>query len=194
MLLGGIWHGAGWTFIVYGLCHGSYVVIHQLWRIKVSGPLNLVGRRDYKAAAQVFTFLVVALTLVVFRADSIVSAGDIYSAMFDWNGLQFATGYAEKLQHNKTLELASMLFGQGYAASVVFILLAMALSVCWFLPSTYQLFRNCDVVIDRPLAGREPVISLNWKATAVWGIFVGILAVSALVNLTQVSEFLYFQF
>ncbi len=194
MFIGGIWHGAGWTFIVYGLCHGSYVVIHQLWRIKVSGPLNLVGRRDYKAAAQVVTFLVVAMTLVVFRADSIVSAGDIYSAMFDWNGLQFATGYAAKLQHNKTLELASMLFGQGYAASVVFILLVMALAVCWFLPSTYQLFRHCDVVIDRPLAGREPVISLNWKATAVWGVFIGILAVSALVNLTQVSEFLYFQF
>lgn len=194
MFIGGVWHGAGWTFVVYGLCHGAYVVMHQLWRIKVSGPLNLVGRKDYQAAAQIFTFLVVALTLVVFRADSMTTAGHVYSAIFDWNGLQFVPDYVAVLERNKNLEFVSMLFGEGYAVSVVFFSLALALAICWLLPSTYQLFRECDVVIDKPLAGREPIIGLKWKASRAWGVFIAILAVAAFVNLTQVSEFLYFQF
>ena len=87
-----------------------------------------------------------------------------------------------------------MLFSESYAVSTVFFFLALALAICWLLPSTYQLFRECDVVIDKPLAGREPIIGLKWEASRAWGVFVAILAVSALVNLTQVSEFLYFQF
>jgi D-alanyl-lipoteichoic acid acyltransferase DltB (MBOAT superfamily) len=194
MFIGGVWHGAGWTFIVYGLCHGSYVVIHQLWRVKVSGPLGLVGRRSYNALAQVFTFLIVALTLVVFRADTLASAGRVYSALFHWNGLQFLPQYAFKLGRNKTLELASTVFGINHSVSVVFFLLVLALAICWLLPSTYQLFRHCNVAIDKPLAGREPVIGLQWQPNRRWAVFIAILAVASMVNLTQVSEFLYFQF
>ena len=194
MFIGGVWHGAGWTFVVYGLCHGSYVVIHQLWRIKVSGPLGLVGRRDYKAAAQLLTFLVVALTLVVFRADNLASAGHVYNAILNWDGLQFVPEYMAALKGNKNLQLTSMLFGESYAVSVVFLLLAMALAACWLLPSTYQLFRHCEVAIDKPLAGREPVISLQWQASRGWSVGIAVLAVASIVNLTEVSEFLYFQF
>jgi alginate O-acetyltransferase complex protein AlgI len=194
MFIGGVWHGAGWTFVVYGLCHGSYVVIHQLWRIKVSGPLGLVGRRDYKAAAQLFTFLVVALTLVVFRADTVSSAGNVYGAILHWDGLQFGTQYMAALTGNRILEFAPMVFGQSYAVSAVFLLLLLALAACWLLPSTYQLFRHCNVAIDKPLAGREPVISLQWQASWGWSIGIAVLAVASILNLTEVSEFLYFQF
>jgi alginate O-acetyltransferase complex protein AlgI len=194
MFIGGVWHGAGWTFVVYGLCHGSYVVIHQLWRIKVSGPLGLVGRRDYKAAAQLFTFLVVAFTLVVFRADNLVSAGHVYSAIFNWDGPQFVPEYMAALKDNRNLEFAAMLLGQSYAVSVVFLLLAMALAACWLLPSTYQLFRHCEIAIDKPMAGREPVISLQWQANRGWSVGIALLAIASIVNLTEVSEFLYFQF
>jgi alginate O-acetyltransferase complex protein AlgI len=194
MFVGGIWHGAGWTFVVYGLCHGTYVVVHQLWRIKVSGPLQLVGRKDYKAAAQLVTFLVVALTLVVFRADSLTSAGRVLGAIFQWNGLQFAPEYMAALKSTTTLEFTSMFFGGNYGVSVVYLSLALALAVCWLLPSTYQLFRRCEVAIDKPLAGREPVISLQWQASRAWAVYIAILAVASMLNLTQVSEFLYFQF
>lgn len=194
MFVGGVWHGAGWTFVVYGLCHGTYVVIHQLWRVKVSGPLGLVGRKDYKAAAQLFTFLVVALTLVVFRADSLASAGRVLGAIFNWNGLQFAPDYVVALNSSATLELASMVFGGAYNVSVVFACLVLALVACWVLPSTYQLFRHCEVAIDKPVAGREPVIKLQWQASRAWAVYIAVLAVASMLNLTEVSEFLYFQF
>jgi alginate O-acetyltransferase complex protein AlgI len=194
MFIGGVWHGAGWTFVVYGLCHGTYVVVHQLWRIKVSGPLRLVGRTEYKAAAQLFTFLVVALTLVVFRADSLASAGRILGALFHWNGVHFVPEYLAALKTNTTLEFTTMLFGGPYVVTVIFLCLALALAFCWLLPSTYQLFRRCEVAIDKPLAGREPVIGLQWQASSAWAVFIAVLVVASMLNLTQVSEFLYFQF
>ncbi|CAA0123817.1 Peptidoglycan O-acetyltransferase [Halioglobus japonicus] len=194
MFIGGVWHGAGWTFIVYGLCHGSYVIIHQLWRVKVSGPLGLVGKKSYNALAQVFTFLVVALTLVVFRADSLATAGRVYSSLFNWNGFQFLPAYEFKIFSNNALELMSGLFGVHGKEGVIFFFLALALAACWLLPSTYQLFRHCDIAIDKPLAGREPIVALQWQDNWRWGLFIGILAIASMVNLTQVSEFLYFQF
>lgn len=81
MFAGGLWHGAGWTFVLYGICHGLYVVIHQLWRVRVSGPLGLVNRNAYKLVAQLVTFLVVVLTLLLFRSDSVTTAGHHKAAL-----------------------------------------------------------------------------------------------------------------
>ena len=194
MFIAGAWHGAGWTFIVYGICHGSYMIIHQLWRIKVAGPLGLVGKKSYGALAQVFTFLVVALTLVVFRAGSLADAGRMYSAIFHWNGFGFSPQYLYAISQNNILKFTVELFGDKYIESVIFSLLALALAACWLLPSCYQLFRRCDVAIARPEAGREPVIDLQWQANRAWAIYIGLLAIASLVSITQVSPFLYFQF
>ena len=194
MFLGGVWHGAGWTFVIYGVCHGAYVVIHQLWHIHVSGPRNLVGNKKYMVAAQVFTFLVVALTLAVFRADSMASAGRVYGAMLNWNGGGFVSAYMGKLEPTNIMQVTAMLFGNSYSVIVVYLSLAMALVACWLLPSTFQLFRHCEVTINKPLAGREPVLRLQWQASRGWAIYIALLAAASMMNLTQVSEFLYFQF
>jgi D-alanyl-lipoteichoic acid acyltransferase DltB (MBOAT superfamily) len=74
MGLGGLWHGAGWTFIVWGLMHGVYLVVHRLWR---SSGLILP-----RTLAWVTTFLVVMLGWVMFRAESLNSALLIYRNMF----------------------------------------------------------------------------------------------------------------
>jgi alginate O-acetyltransferase complex protein AlgI len=194
MFIGGVWHGAGWTFVVYGVCHGTYVVIHQLWRIKVSGPLQLVGRSDYKAFCQLFTFVLVALTLIVFRADSLTSAGHIFSAMFNWNGALFYPEYTAALEHSKALEIISMLFGDIYSVSAVFSFLALALAICWLMPNTYQLFRHCDVVLEPPFSTQAPLFDWQWQPSMAWSFFIAVLTLISLLNLTQVSEFLYFQF
>jgi D-alanyl-lipoteichoic acid acyltransferase DltB (MBOAT superfamily) len=82
MGLGGLWHGAGWTFIVWGLMHAVYLVVHRLWR---SSGLILP-----RTLAWVTTFLVVMLGWVMFRAESLNSALLIYRNMF--------TGAAEPAQ------------------------------------------------------------------------------------------------
>lgn len=194
MFLAGIWHGAGWTFVVYGVCHGSYVVIHQLWRINVSGPMGFLNNKAYMLVSQGFTFLLVALTLGVFRADSMTTAGHIYGAMLRWNGGVFVPAYITKLESTNIMQITSMILGDFHNISVVFISLSLALAACWLLPSTFQLFRHCEVTIAKPLAGREPVLQLQWQPNRKWGIYIATLAFISMMNLTQMSEFLYFQF
>lgn len=194
MFVGGVWHGAGWTFVVYGLCHGIYTVIHQLWRIRVSGPLGLVGNRYYRAASQLLTFLLVVFTLALFRSDSLTAAGHLYTGLWTFGGAEFTSAYLTPLKWTSIFKFEEIIFPGIQATTMVYSLLGLALVACWFLPSTYQLFQHCEVAIDKPRAGRPPVFDLKWRPNIGWALFIALLALISSLNLTTVSEFLYFQF
>ena len=78
MLLGGLWHGAGWTFVAWGAFHGIGQVIGR-WRVRRAQALGIFERssRWIVARKQVVTFNLVALGWVFFRADSIGSAFEL---------------------------------------------------------------------------------------------------------------------
>lgn len=75
-LLGGIWHGAGWTFIIWGLLHGSALVIHQYWKKS--------GMELPKFLSVLLTFLFVNVTWVFFRAGNFQDAYGLLSTMFQF--------------------------------------------------------------------------------------------------------------
>ena len=89
MLLGGLWHGAAWTFVVWGAIHGLWLVIH---RIVEPGK----GARDKRwvGVVKVFiTFHVVCLTWLFFRAESLMQAIEMLSRLGSvWGATAFATG------------------------------------------------------------------------------------------------------
>jgi D-alanyl-lipoteichoic acid acyltransferase DltB (MBOAT superfamily) len=74
MGLGGLWHGAGWTFVIWGLMHGVYLIVHRLWRT--------TGIAAPRPAACALTFFVVVLGWVMFRADTLAAALALYRDMF----------------------------------------------------------------------------------------------------------------
>lgn len=75
MFLGGLWHGAGWTFIVWGCLHGIFICINHVWRkTKIILP---------KALCWFLTFNAVNIAWVFFRAEDIYGAVNIVSTMFD---------------------------------------------------------------------------------------------------------------
>ena len=78
MLLGGLWHGAGWTFVAWGAYHGIGQVIGR-WRVRRAQALGIVERssRWIVARKQLVTFNLVALGWVFFRSDSIGSAFEL---------------------------------------------------------------------------------------------------------------------
>ena len=79
LFLGGLWHGAGWTFIYWGVLHGIFICINHLWRkTKIVLP---------KFLCWLLTFNAVNIAWVFFRANSFESAMSIVKAMFDVNGL-----------------------------------------------------------------------------------------------------------
>ncbi|MCW5575859.1 MAG: MBOAT family protein, partial [Burkholderiales bacterium] len=99
MLLGGLWHGAGWTFVLWGALHGVYLVINHGWRefrrrlghnIHQSTPW---GRR----AGCLLTFIAVVAAWVLFRAPDIESAAAILRAMAGFNGLVLPEAWLVKL-------------------------------------------------------------------------------------------------
>ena len=194
MFAGGIWHGAGWTFVLYGVCHGVYVVAHQLWRIKVSGPLGLLNNPAYKLAAQLLTFLLVALTLILFRADSVASAGVMYSQLLMLDGWSFNPQFVAEFERTNLFRMVAAIAPLLSMQWLVCGLLALALLVCWLLPSTFQLFRDQNVALDQVDCSRPAVCDIRWSPSVFWAWWVAALAVASCLNLSSVSEFLYFQF
>ena len=88
----GVWHGAGWTFIVWGTLHGVASIICRWWK--------LAGFKMNKVLAWMTTFLFVHLAWVFFRAATFTDALTVLKAMFGLNGVQLTglyTIFNEKL-------------------------------------------------------------------------------------------------
>jgi alginate O-acetyltransferase complex protein AlgI len=85
MVLGGLWHGASWTFVVWGTLHGLYLVLNHLWRL-LRGPSSRAGRLE-RGVGWLLTFLAVCFAWVFFRADSFSDATQILRGMAGLNGL-----------------------------------------------------------------------------------------------------------
>jgi D-alanyl-lipoteichoic acid acyltransferase DltB (MBOAT superfamily) len=84
MLLGGLWHGADWTFVMWGAFHGVALSANHLWRDrKLSMP---------PALAWMLTFVFVTLAWVLFRAHSIDRVAAIFAGMTGLNGFGWARG------------------------------------------------------------------------------------------------------
>ena len=77
--LSGLWHGAGWTFIIWGLLHGTASVVYRIW--------TSLGFHMHKVLAWIVTFQFVNLTWVFFRAESVTDALTIIQTMFAWEPL-----------------------------------------------------------------------------------------------------------
>jgi alginate O-acetyltransferase complex protein AlgI len=71
----GLWHGASWTFVVWGMLHGSFLVIERLW-------LGQALARQARVVQHAYTLAVVMLAWVVFRANDFTQAANLIQAMF----------------------------------------------------------------------------------------------------------------
>jgi alginate O-acetyltransferase complex protein AlgI len=78
-LLTGTWHGAAWTFVLWGIYNGALLVSERLTGIRTLPDARLA------AARRAGTFLVVVLGWVLFRAASVGDAGDVYASMFSFD-------------------------------------------------------------------------------------------------------------
>ncbi|HUT36069.1 MAG TPA: MBOAT family O-acyltransferase [Planctomycetota bacterium] len=87
MFLGGLWHGASWTFVLWGVLHGVYLAIERvlLWVV----PRGAFWRRNpVRAGLALATFLMVCVGWVFFRARSLGAASAMLASMFGGGGAQ----------------------------------------------------------------------------------------------------------
>jgi alginate O-acetyltransferase complex protein AlgI len=164
MLLGGLWHGAAWTFVVWGALHGAYLCINHAWNNygpKASprfAPLaNVVGL--------ILTFLAVVVAWVFFRADNMTSALHVLSKMADPRNIAF---------------------GRGEIAQTAFILFYAALA--WFAPNTQEIMgydhEKRKVGENLGASRLRPLLIYASAAVLAFGI----------LGIQQHSEFIYFRF
>lgn len=184
MLLGGLWHGAGWTFVVWGGLHGFYLVINHGWRA-LCATLGVDAMRSSwlgRVAAGLLTFLAVVVAWVLFRAADMEAALRLLRAMFglyqeavplDWRGAW------------REMRLSGQLKW-----------LAALLAIVWLLPNTQQFMARSRPALESVDARRVPNW-LQWRPKPIWLAFTLLLFGAALYQLPQgerVSEFLYFRF
>lgn len=140
MLLGGLWHGAGWTFLIWGALHGTYLIINHGWRY-LCQELNLTLKGHlYETAATLLTFLSVMIAWVFFRAPDTKTAFVFLHAMFSFAPIS-ATPQTV-LTSDK-------------------IMLGLLLFIAWFLPNSLQIISRYEVALSTP-------IQTSSQGTASW--------------------------
>ena len=115
MLLGGLWHGAAWTFVVWGALHGAYLCINHVWN-KYGPKIAPRFTRAADVAGLILTFLAVVIAWVFFRAENIEWAIYVLAKMADPTNI--AVGRTE---------IIYMLFIAFYAV------------LAWFAPNTQEI-------------------------------------------------------
>jgi alginate O-acetyltransferase complex protein AlgI len=173
MLLGGLWHGAGWTFVVWGGLHGLLLVINHSWR-----KLGIIFP---KPLGWMLTFFAIVSSWVVFRAANFSDSLQILQAMWGIKFLVLPSAYQGflggvanvfNIQFKSWQDLTYLpdLGGQ----KAILILLGVLIGVAT-LPNTQQLMQK-------------------FKPTDLVAVVTSFLAIFCLLSLNKVSEFLYFQF
>jgi D-alanyl-lipoteichoic acid acyltransferase DltB (MBOAT superfamily) len=196
MFLGGLWHGAGWTFVFWGLLHGLYLVINHVWRSVWKLRINTWWSTGI---ARLVTMTFVMLAWVFFRAESFEGAKNILAGM-----MTIPANLAGELGVVGDI-LVTIGFGINGPPVAMAELTALApllgwFVFVWFLPNTQQLFAKYQPAYDSKRVITGPTFlqtvfpNLYWKPRLPWSIAIGIVGGISLLSLAQVSEFLYYQF
>ncbi|MDE2183282.1 MAG: MBOAT family protein [Alphaproteobacteria bacterium] len=177
MLLGGLWHGANWTFVIWGGLHGFYLCVNHAWRnvldalrLKPGGTLAWLAH----PASVLLTFMATTIAWVIFRAEDFSTA-------------------------------ARMLYGLvgkgGHSSLVSFSPLAIAalvalFAIVWFAPNSMEMTWRFQPALGPP-KGMAPVREirfLRWHMTRSGAVATGFVCVAAVLALSNLSPFIYFQF
>jgi D-alanyl-lipoteichoic acid acyltransferase DltB (MBOAT superfamily) len=173
MLIGGLWHGAGWTFVIWGGLHGLYLLIAHGFRSLIGerGCEALSASLPWKLVAGAVTFLAVVVAWVFFRAHDLPSAWNVVASMF-----------------NPDAAGAPDLFVDPRGPLVI----AVLLGVVWLAPNSQQL------VLERlPRLWPAHAAPARRRASAFFALGAASAAVAflAVMNVSKnVSAFIYFNF
>ena len=192
MLLGGLWHGAGWTFVIWGGLHGLYLVLRQAWQ-RAFGAARVY--RWLHWWPPLLTFLAVMLAWIFFRAPDVATAWDISGALVGANGVSLPRGLASHAAGLAQWGLHPAFDGIRWIelAGPGLPVLLGAMLLAFKAPNTQEIFFLYEPAIERIFqpAGRW---AFSWRPTRRWSVGFAALFVACIFGMNRVTEFLYFQF
>ena len=189
MLLGGIWHGANWTFLAWGGLHGIYLIVNHAWQgLLTRLGWTQTGHGAYRLFCGAITFLSVVVAWVFFRAESIPAATKIVSGMLGKNGLGIPVKWLDErsgainwLLDHGAYPSTNTLFAAGAESRMI----ALSLAICWLLPNTVDIFSDSAMGKAR---------WWSWTTNKAWTMATVILGFFSFLSISGLSEFIYFQF
>jgi alginate O-acetyltransferase complex protein AlgI len=195
MVLGGLWHGASWTFALWGALHGVYLMINHFWQ-------HLAERKMAfhlsPWSARLVTFIGVVFAWILFRSENLTAAGAMYRGMLGMNGVAIAHDLVGLFAMNAPvrifgLEISPLYFNQDtqWQAALMCIL---GFVIVWGFPNSMQ------IAGMEPWA--EPAALARWRArlafkrSARFALATGFALFLCVcgINAGAISEFIYFRF
>jgi len=202
LFISGVWHGAGWQFVIFGLLHGTYLVIANGWRAwksqrglpeKSTNPIVIAG-------SVLTTFLAVVVGLVFFRSPDVTTAVGLLGSMVGLHGTTLPLPAA----HLPGMPALASSLGMGIGSLDLVDAKAIArivlfLIVVWALPNSNQWLGNYPTALGfqaRQSAMERIVPLLRWEPRPAVGVTVGAMSMVTLLYAISAapSEFIYFHF
>ena len=174
MLLGGLWHGANWTFMLWGGLHGLYLSINHAFRhLTRNVTPHPALRLPLHIGSVALTFGATSLAWILFRAQDLAAARNVLGG----------------------------LVGFGNSAVVSFsplaaVTLALLFVIVWLMPNSMEMMWRHNPALPSPYAN-EPVRTatrLSWNPTPLNAAAYGLLCIIAVLALSNLKPFIYFQF
>ncbi len=200
MLLGGLWHGAGWTFVIWGALHGLCLILNHGWRKLL--PARAAGQpatRTGRALSWCVTFLAVVVAWIFFRSADLSTALTMLAGIAGVNGVAVSAEIARALPLDTASlglvvkEQLSLLDSSKPVWLVIGLLWVVVLA-----PNTMELMRRYRPALDpsRVTMGEKGWAYdwLTWRPTRLWAFLLACVGLYCLLNLARLSPFLYFQF
>ncbi|MEM5389102.1 MBOAT family O-acyltransferase [Paraburkholderia phymatum] len=196
MALAGMWHGAGWQYLIYGLLHGTYLAVNHAYRARRAAAPSATGtaskggfgERARHVGNVLLTFTTVLVAFAFFRAHGVGDALALLQGMAGLHGIESPEWPAWGTANMDVFDGWHLVMGRSTLALQLGVLLAIA----WGMPNSHQLMGRFSPALERA-AERLPS-ALAWRPSLRWTLVMfGVLAV-CLAQLHGEVRFLYFQF
>jgi D-alanyl-lipoteichoic acid acyltransferase DltB (MBOAT superfamily) len=198
MGLGGLWHGANWTFLIWGLLHGALLAQNHAWEALLARLPPALARPGPLRAVLVggtLTFLAQVIAFTIFRAPDLTVAGHMLAAMAGAHGvalpeaLAMRTGPAAPL-----LRHLGIVFDQSSGSNflLAWVWITGGCLVAFLCPNTQQIMARFAPTLDSqaPAIGRH----FTWRPSLPGLGFSALMLFLGILSISHVSEFLYLQF
>lgn len=153
MLLSGLWHGAGWTFVLWGGLHGFYLIVAHQWRLIVQRFRWNWQHAFYRGASVVVTFLAVTVAWVFFRAPNLAVSGKFLSSMAGLHGVTVPQRMIARdglwdhvLPHLGVRYIPSDISDISRYDNAIYLVLLLFV-ICWAMPNSQQLLARYEPLL-----------------------------------------------
>ena len=184
----GVWHGAGWTFVWFGVLHAIYVCVNEAWRQGRKDRNRKLRKQGLKpkdpnfgmiAFYHAVTLMAVAFANVLFRSDSVTAALKLWRGMIGLGGLAIASDYSP------------------YHSTSLLLLLILGTAIVALLPNTQQILRLYRPAINWPEwhTVAPALLAWTWRPNLPGLLFVGLVLFLGIEFIQRgQAVFLYFNF